>query len=82
MVMQDITLSDGTYIPRRTVLVAPALATHQDRTLYTDADVFNPWRFVEMRETDETKLKYQFVSTSVDYIAFGHGKHAWCVHPG
>ena len=77
--MKDVTLIDGTFIPKGTILVAAAHPTHHDEYIYTDAGVFDPFRFAKMREGDDEGLKYQFVNTSVDYISFGHGKHAWYV---
>lgn len=81
--LQDVTLSNGTYLPKGTLLVTPSLATHFDDANYKDPEVFDPWRFVMMRDAGDTEggangnLKYQFVTTSVDYLVFGHGKHAW-----
>ena len=50
---------------------------HYDEALYEDAETFDPWRFARMRESEGESTKHQFVNTSVDYIPFGHGKHAW-----
>lgn len=46
---------------------------------YEDATVFNPWRFSDMRDEEGEDTKHHFVSTSPEYIVFGHGKHAWYV---
>lgn len=73
-VINDITLSDGTYLPKETVIVVPALATHTDISNYEDPMVFNPYRFLE--NEDKGTGKY-FVSTSPDYLPFGLGKQAW-----
>lgn len=75
--MQDLKFANGVVIPAGTVLVAPATATHLDEDNYTNADIFDPWRFSGMRQEDGESLKHQFVSTSVEYVPFGHGKHAW-----
>ena len=40
------------------------------------AATFDPWRWAEMREEESEALKHQMVSTSADYLAFGHGRHA------
>ena len=77
--MKDVTLSDGTFIPKGTLLAAAADPTHHDESIYANADVYDPFRFANMRESDGEGLKHQFVNTSVDYVSFGHGKHAWCV---
>ncbi len=77
MVDKDITLSDGTFLPKRTLVAVPAYSTHRDDAVYADAAVFDPFRFSRMREREGEGTKHQFVNTSVEYISFGHGKHAW-----
>ncbi|KAI0828877.1 cytochrome P450 [Trametes gibbosa] len=72
----DVTLHDGTVIPRGANVVAAADAMHHDDSVYVDAGVFDPFRFSRLREQDGEGTKHQFVNTSVDYISFGHGKHA------
>ena len=81
MTLKDITLRDGTFVPKDTLITAATWATHRDEALYPDADVFDPFRFERLRAgtSASSSTKHQFVHTSVDYIAFGHGKHAWYV---
>ncbi|TBU62546.1 cytochrome P450 [Dichomitus squalens] len=74
--VKDLTFNDGTFIPKGTVLVAAAHATHHDEVNYADADDFDAFRFARMREGEGEGVKHQFANTSVDYISFGHGKHA------
>ena len=74
---KDIVLSDGTFIPRGTLMVTAAHSLHHDDSVYADPDVFDPWRFSRQREREGEAMKHQFVNTSVDYVPFGHGKHAW-----
>ena len=74
-----LTLCDGTYIPKGTVMVAPAQATHFDNENYANAAVFDPFRHVREKEKDGSAVKHQYVTTSAAYVPFGHGKHAWCV---
>ncbi len=77
--LKDLHFSDGTRIPAGTVLVTAANATHLDEENFHNPDIFDPFRFSDMRDEDGESTKHQFVSTSVDYVAFGHGKHAWLV---
>ncbi|KAI1792290.1 cytochrome P450 [Ganoderma leucocontextum] len=74
--VKDITLNNGAFIPRGTVLVAAARPMHHDKSKYANADVFDPFRFEKMRQGEGEGLKHQFVNTSVDFVSFGHGKHA------
>ncbi|KZT73242.1 cytochrome P450 [Daedalea quercina L-15889] len=72
----DVRLADGTVIPAGTLVGAAADATHWDEDNYDDAAVFSPFRFSDMRADEGERVKHQFVSTSPEYVPFGHGKHA------
>ncbi|KAH9942847.1 cytochrome P450 [Amylocystis lapponica] len=73
--MQDVTLSNGVHIPAGTFIAADAVDTHRNGAKYANPREFDPFRFSEMREGTEG-TRFQYVNTSVDYIAFGVGKHA------
>ena len=77
--IKDFQFSDGTSIPAGTFVSAATLPTHHDEEYYENPDVFNPWRFADLREEKGEGLKHQMVSTSVEYMPFGHGRHAWWV---
>ena len=78
--VKDVTLSDGTRIPKGTLVAAASVTAHTDDARYAEPDVFDPFRFARMREGGvEDALKHQLVNTSLDFLPFGHGKHAWCV---
>ncbi|CDO73437.1 hypothetical protein BN946_scf185013.g72 [Trametes cinnabarina] len=73
---KDVVLSNGVLIPRGTLMVAAAYSTHHDDDVYADAMMFDPFRFARKREAEGESAKHQFANTSVDYVPFGHGKHA------
>ena len=77
--MKDFTFSDGTFIPKGTIISVAIRSLHHDERFYENADVFEPFRFAEMHEDDSEGVKYQFASTAIDYLPFGLGKHAWYV---
>ena len=79
--VKDVTLSDGTRIPRGTLVAAAAVTAHSDDARYgPDAHAFDPFRFARLRERGAgAAVKHQLVNTSLDFLPFGHGKHAWCV---
>lgn len=54
--------------------MAGATGTHLDEENYSNPEVFDPARF--LHDDDSTQ---SFVSTGVEYLAFGIGKHAWYV---
>ncbi|KAJ3007828.1 hypothetical protein NUW54_g3393 [Trametes sanguinea] len=74
--VKDIVLSNGTLIPRGALIVAASTPLHHDNNIYPDAEVFDPFRFARQRESEGESLKHQYANTSIEYIAFGHGKHA------
>ncbi|KAI0741311.1 cytochrome P450 [Daedaleopsis nitida] len=76
MAMKDVTFSDGTVIPKDTVVVAGMYPMHQDEEFYPNAATFDPFRFSRMRELDGEGTMHQFVHTSVEYSAWSHGKHS------
>ncbi|KAJ8469311.1 hypothetical protein ONZ51_g9081 [Trametes cubensis] len=76
--VKDVTLSDGTRIPRGTLVAAASATAHTDGTRYPAPDTFDPFRFARLREGGvDAATKHQLVNTSVDFLTFGHGKHAW-----
>ena len=76
--LKDFKFSDGTFIPKGTLIAAPSLSLHHDKNFFENPDVFEPFRFAHMREEDGKGSKHQFASTSIEYLPFGLGKHAWC----
>ena len=74
---KDVILSDGTHIPRGTLLAAAATPMHRDEALYDNAHAFDPFRFARQRQVEGEGARHQYVNTSADYVPFGHGKHAW-----
>jgi len=80
--MKDFTFSDGTFIPKGTHVAAAAHPVHLDEIFYEDPLSFKPFRFAEAREgADDARdaVKNQQTTTSLQYLLFGHGKHAWSV---
>ncbi|RHZ56963.1 hypothetical protein CDV55_102522 [Aspergillus turcosus] len=71
----DITLSDGTYVPKGGVLIVSA-HTFKDESTYPNADTFDGYRFYNKRKQPGNEHRYQFVTTSTEHFAFGHGVHA------
>lgn len=69
------TLSDGTYVPRGASIGVPVLGM-MDPSRYQDPETFDPYRFVKLREQPGQENGWQYVTTSRDMFAFGHGAHA------
>jgi len=67
--LKPITFSTGVTVPAGVFLSAAPTATQLDDQHYENPSDFYPWRFTDSNSRS-------FVSTSVDYITFGQGKHA------
>lgn len=86
-ICQDLTLSDGLFLPKGTFVVANGYQiTHDPDILQSesDPDAFDGLRYYNMRkrlskngmEDKEVAGKHQFVSISNSSLMFGYGKHA------
>lgn len=72
-----MTLSDGTYLPKGTLLMAPTLAISADPEVYPEAGRFDGLRFYKMRKQSAADdHKFQLTSTSKTMLHFGTGRHA------
>ena len=75
--VKDITLSDGTFLPRNTYLVAPALAVSSDPSIFPNADSFDGLRYYNLRQqSSRDEYKYQLSTIDKHMLHFGAGRHA------
>ncbi|KAF8833481.1 cytochrome P450 [Paxillus ammoniavirescens] len=74
--MKDFAFSDGTVLPQGTYVTIASQATRLDNEIYDNANIFDPFRFANMRDEDGNDAKHSFISTNPEYLAFGHGRHA------
>ncbi|KAI6115160.1 cytochrome P450 [Pisolithus croceorrhizus] len=74
--MKDLTLSDGTFIPKGTHLFVPTYVFHRDSAVYDNPGTFNPFRFSELNDDGSESARHHMVAVSQDYFPFGYGKHA------
>lgn len=72
--------------PQGSYLTINAADRHLDPAVYPNPTRYDAFRFVseehEGQDTTQDWLrarKLGMTSTSKDYLAFGHGRHAWCV---
>ncbi|OJZ88178.1 hypothetical protein ASPFODRAFT_531920 [Aspergillus luchuensis CBS 106.47] len=72
---EDVTLSDGTVLPKGTISVLTS-EPMWDPTIYPEPETFDAYRFLKMRETPGLETAAQAVSISPQHLAFGLGKHA------
>ncbi|TFK48297.1 cytochrome P450 [Heliocybe sulcata] len=74
--LKDYTFSDGTFVPKGTNLCACSLPVHTDPGVYERPQEFDPFRFARMVKEEGAAGKHLFVTTSLDYLPWGHGSHA------
>lgn len=77
-VVQDFTFSDGTVMPKKVAGISVNVhARHRDEGLYSDAYLFDGFRFVPKAGSGATQ---PLVATpTLEYHGFGHGRSTWCV---
>lgn len=75
-IKQDITLHDGTLLPAGTHIAFPLNQVSNDPQLWHEPENFDGFRFFKLRERPGNESRFQFVTTGVDNLDFGHGTHA------
>ncbi|KAH9036363.1 cytochrome P450 [Lactarius pseudohatsudake] len=75
--LRPFTLSNGVIVPAGTWVLAPSATIHMDGEIYPNPEEFDGFRFAKLRERDGVAVAgHQATSTSTEYLAFGHGRHA------
>ncbi|TCD70621.1 hypothetical protein EIP91_002652 [Steccherinum ochraceum] len=72
MTTGDVTLSDGTFLPRGTLVGGNVIQIHSNEQFYPHAAEFDGFRYVEDGKTTGGSL----ITTSPTFLTFGHGKQA------
>lgn len=75
-VMESVTLSDGTVLPKGSHFVLPPVVLRDERLYGPDPDVYDGRRWYRMRQQPGNETKFQYVTTTPDMHGFGHGEHA------
>jgi cytochrome P450 len=88
-----VTLPSGQHLPYGSKVGVHSSPVHRDEDIYPDAQEFQPFRFRNMgspseqhRRSDDYFEKVPgkgipLVTTSSNFMAFSHGKHAWYISP-
>ncbi|KZL77721.1 cytochrome P450, partial [Colletotrichum tofieldiae] len=74
MVETDVTLSDGTVLPKNSLCIV--LADFSDPQVYPEPEKFDPWRFVKARERPGEENAWHMVTVAPEQMTFGIGQHA------
>ncbi|KAF3762804.1 hypothetical protein M406DRAFT_99177 [Cryphonectria parasitica EP155] len=76
-----VTTPSGVHLSPGTSIGTHAYPVLHDGSIYPDPESFQPFRFSERRRVETEggyveKAKQAFATTSTEYAAFGHGRHA------
>ncbi|KAH8703535.1 cytochrome P450, partial [Talaromyces proteolyticus] len=75
-VTEDMTLQDGVFLPKGSMLGVSSHWSWGSSSFYENPEKFDGYRFLRMSEDPETEKTAHFVSTSPQHLGFGYGKHA------
>ena len=78
LALRPFTFSNGVTVPAGALITVPSGVIHKDEKLYPNPEEFDGFRFAKLRE-HSVDARHQALSTSVDHLTFGYGRHAWCV---
>ncbi|CAI6090501.1 unnamed protein product [Clonostachys chloroleuca] len=73
VMVDGVTTPEGYNLPKGTLASFLSYPVQTDNDVYPDALKYVPFRFVEKRDEG---APVTFVTTSSEYLPFGHGKHA------
>jgi cytochrome P450 len=73
--MKDLTLSDGTFVPKGAKVIVNAYSVHHDAELFPDPYTFQPWRYAERQATGEGEARNALTTASSDFLFWGGGSH-------
>uniref|UniRef100_A0A0D2XPE3 Cycloheximide-inducible protein CIP70 (Cytochrome P450 family) n=1 Tax=Fusarium oxysporum (strain Fo5176) TaxID=660025 RepID=A0A0D2XPE3_FUSOF len=80
VMIDDFKTEDGHHVPKGSIISFMGHPAQTDNELYEDGLKYDPFRFSRVRETaanrDEKAPPVTFVTTSPEFLTFGHGKHA------
>jgi cytochrome P450 len=79
--LKPFTFSNGITVPAGGRVGCISREVHHDGENYENPDNFDPWRFANIRDEDGEGTKHQLVATSMEFLNFGHGRHAWYAPP-
>lgn len=79
--LKPFTFLDGTCLPTGTVLAVATQPQYLGASLHSSPDEFEGFRFSKHYEQHQPVLagggmRYQLVTTSPDFLAWGYGRHA------
>ncbi|KAI0033518.1 cytochrome P450 [Vararia minispora EC-137] len=74
--LKPFRFSNGVTIPAGVMVCAAARGAHYDPSNYENPELFDPWRFANLRDRAGEDRRHQLVTTCPEFLDFGHGRHA------
>jgi len=78
--LSPVKFSNGVAIPAGTLFGIPVHSVHTDEELYPNAQEFDGFRFLKLREKEgghsDVAANHQIVTTSAELLGFGLGRHS------
>ena len=76
LAVDDFTFSNGVHIPKGTLIHGPVATIEADPVIYSEPEVFKPFRFVPDASKPEQPHK-EMTTIGPDFLPFGYGRNAW-----
>ncbi|KAL1636501.1 hypothetical protein SLS56_001084 [Neofusicoccum ribis] len=73
--MRNLTLSDGTFLPKGTIIEVDGSQPYFDPQNFENPETFDPLRFYRLRNQGD-KNSHQFATSNASYLQWGQGRHA------
>lgn len=73
--LKNVTLSDGHVLPEG-ALVGFGPVLQSDPSVWPNADMFDSYRFLKLRQQPGDENRWQLASTAPEITSFGYGTHA------
>ncbi|SPO07542.1 uncharacterized protein DNG_10236 [Cephalotrichum gorgonifer] len=70
---EDVQFSIGPKLPKGTIVCVDQHHIHTSETLYPDPEVFDPWRFLRMRQKSGHESRHQYTNNGPDLLTWGDG---------
>ena len=77
LAVDDFAFSNGVRIPKGTLIHGPVSSIEADPVIYSEPDVFEPFRFVADASNAEQQLQKEMTTIGLDFLPFGYGRNAW-----
>lgn len=76
LAVDDFTFSNGVHVPKGTLIQGPISTIEADPVIYSEPEVFKPFRFAPDALKPEQPHK-EMTTIGPDFLPFGYGRNVW-----